>query len=146
MVVEIFQSELKWRPTSRQTLKSLKKIKQTMQLSATFVLLHLQNAHVCFAHSEHKARMGRQKNCLWSCAVLDLLSSVFLKTKALTLKTLTFLPHCSSLFLSVFLSCWLGPLLPCRSRIKFTAASFFSEGENSQQPQKPCRLVFSHCW
>ena len=94
-----------------------------------------------------------ESSALWSCVIFDSLSAIFQKTEALTLEILTSLPR--SVPLSFF-SCWSGPLLPCRSRIKFAAASSFfllffslslsSEAGNSQKTQKPCGRVFSHWW
>ena len=63
-----------------------------------------------------------ESSALWSCVIFDSLSAIFQKTEALTLEILTSLPR--SVPLSFF-SCWSGPLLPCRSRIKFAAASSF---------------------
>lgn len=72
---------------------------------------------------------------VYMCSV----SSVFMKTEALTLEILTF-----PLSLSVFPSYWLGPTCPVGVGLSLLLPVFFLKVE-TQKPQNPAGWFFPHC-
>ena len=62
----------------------------------------------------------QESSALWSCVIFWFAKLCIPENRSPDIRNSHFPP---SLCSSLFLSCWSGPLLPCRSRIKFAAAS-----------------------